>query len=77
MYCYGTERVLAAHMVLIDEAYARAYPRSIPDELQEKVLRRLGVWDIVQPRGRGKEEKGNVALSETLAHSYLVYLVLA
>ena len=42
VYCYGTERVLAAHMVLIDEAYARAYPASIPDDLRDKVLRRIG-----------------------------------
>ena len=42
VYCYGTDKLLSHRMVLIDEVYAKAHPSSIPDELREKVLRRIG-----------------------------------
>ena len=42
VYCYGTEKILTERMILIDDAYTKAHPTSIPEELRAKVLRRIG-----------------------------------
>ena len=40
--CYWTVKSLTNTMILIDDAYAKAHPSAIPEELRTKVLRRIG-----------------------------------
>ena len=61
VYCYGTKKVLTDRMILVDYAYAKVHPSSIPEELRSKVLRRIGYKDKTEV-STGGERRERVVL---------------